>query len=194
MEVCPPPIAPPAFPPPPPPQGRTNIVKAYDLDTYRWIPDHLFNPQLMAYAAGLSPAASLADVPCPRSGHTATLYRDPQAGPCMLVFGGRAAKAAYCNDLYAYYLQSHTWQRLQPSGNKPAPRAGHSALLYRNTLVVFGGYSGGTRDQKVFGARGRWQPGRGDCMRAPPPPAGPRPPPLPRPLCSHPSRPESGGQ
>jgi len=131
-------------------QGRSNVVKVYDLEKYQWLPDKPFNPQLVAYAVGLSGAASLVDLPCARSGHTAVVAKDPNHQPCMVVFGGRASKSVYCADIFMYNFETRMWHKLQTTGAAPSARAGHSAVMYKNQMVVFGGYAFQNQEKVYF--------------------------------------------
>lgn len=77
--------------------------------------------------------------PEPRAEHTALLDPDHDQ---MIVFGGRAADGRYLNDVWALSLsEPRTWTQLTPSGDGPAPRAGHSVVLdtRRGRMIVYGG-------------------------------------------------------
>ena len=37
-------------------------------------------------------------------------------------------------------IESHVWEQIETTGTKPSPRAGHSATIHGNTMVIFGGY------------------------------------------------------
>ncbi len=66
---------------------------------------------------------------------------DP-AGRQVFLFGGRSGGAR--DDLWRYSLDSATWAEVQPSGQRPPARFGHTVLLdSRRRLIVFGGQAGG---------------------------------------------------
>ena len=77
--------------------------------------------------------------PGPRSGHTWTV--DPSSAAAYL-FGGRGS-AGLAGDVWSYDLTSDRWTQLQPDGDGPPPREGHSAAWVDGLgLVVFGGRTG----------------------------------------------------
>ena len=119
-----------------------------------------------AVGSGVLPAAQLlwlkpivvGDTPTPRAGHTAVLF-----GASMIVFGGsRGWGTEAFNDLHVLdvgnirpWLQPSVaslhedpvqdadslvfWYRPSVSGQAPAARAGHTAALIGNNMLVFGG-------------------------------------------------------
>ena len=49
-------------------------------------------------------------------------------------------KAGYdMDELYMLDLKSRTWELITPKGSKPAARYLHSAVLLKDTMVIFGG-------------------------------------------------------
>jgi len=78
---------------------------------------------------------SRGDVPQTRDDHTALLFETEQ---CMIVFGG-FVNGAQTNEIYKYFFQENKWQKVVPQGVLPPPRVGHSAVIYRSSMVVFGG-------------------------------------------------------
>lgn len=46
------------------------------------------------------------------------------------------------NDLLRFDIKENTWGRVVTTGNPPAPRYHHSAVVYANSMFVFGGYTG----------------------------------------------------
>lgn len=92
--------------------------------------------------------------PLPRWKHSATaLDRDR-----ILVFGGFHSTSLRLNDVWIYEISADTWSQPNPQHNMeasvknqlsfnawpnaPSPRAGHSATLIGDQLIVFGGYGG----------------------------------------------------
>ena len=59
-------------------------------------------------------------------------------GTKIFVFGG-CDGTDYSNDLLVIDTESNSWVREKTQGTKPAPRSGHSCVLYNNALYVFGG-------------------------------------------------------
>ncbi len=44
------------------------------------------------------------------------------------------------NELYRYYFKENKWEIIQPMGTTlPPKRAGHSAVIFGDSLVIFGG-------------------------------------------------------
>ena len=77
--------------------------------------------------------------PLPRGEHTA-IARDRQ----VYVFGGYGGAAVArrdFNDLFVLDVQLWSWQKLDPQGEAPVPRSGHSAALIEDKMVVYGGWS-----------------------------------------------------
>jgi hypothetical protein len=56
----------------------------------------------------------------------------------VFVFGGNDGSSLF-NDLHILDTQSMSWSQPLTSGQPPLPRAGHSALLVGDYIVVFGG-------------------------------------------------------
>jgi N-acetylneuraminic acid mutarotase len=45
-----------------------------------------------------------------------------------------------CNADALDAIESHVWELIETTGTKPSPRAGHSASIHGNSMVIFGGY------------------------------------------------------
>ena len=57
----------------------------------------------------------------------------------MIIFGGFES-GARVNTLSRFSFATRKWDTLKPStGPLPEPRAGHSAAVFKDTLIVFGG-------------------------------------------------------
>jgi N-acetylneuraminic acid mutarotase len=77
---------------------------------------------------------SRGEVPVTRDDHTAVLYEGS-----MVIFGG-FVDGERTNDIYRYYFKDNKWEKVAVLGmDAPLPRAGHSALVYADSMVIFGG-------------------------------------------------------
>ncbi|GIX64648.1 kelch repeat protein, putative [Babesia caballi] len=83
--------------------------------------------------------------PHPRSGHV--MVTD---GKMLYMSGGYAGRAHY-DDIYSYNIATHTWTRIDYSGDlyPPAVR-GHSACVMNHEIYVFGGYNGDSNFNTLF--------------------------------------------
>jgi hypothetical protein len=80
------------------------------------------------------------DVPAPREDHTWTV--DAASGIAWL-FGGRDRGTLF-GDLWSYDLATGRWTQVEPSGDAPAARFGHTGTWVDGVgLVVWSGQSGG---------------------------------------------------
>ena len=46
------------------------------------------------------------------------------------------------NDLLRFDVKDCSWGRVVTTGSPPAPRYHHSAVVFANSMFVFGGYTG----------------------------------------------------
>ena len=78
--------------------------------------------------------------PVGRYGHSLSIV-----GSNLLVFGGQV-ETTFFDELWRFDLNSlkgtPTWQLVRPTGPAPARRTGHSAVVYRDRLYIFGGTDG----------------------------------------------------
>ncbi|ORX62208.1 galactose oxidase [Hesseltinella vesiculosa] len=85
------------------------------------------------------------DIPPPLVGASTTIV-----GNCLYVFGGRlVASRQMTNHLYILNLTTLVWERhIAPPDSDPAPlpRYFHSANIYKNSIVIFGGMSNARRN------------------------------------------------
>lgn len=57
----------------------------------------------------------------------------------MVIFGG-FVEGQRMNDIYRYYFKENKWEKVQNLGiDSPQPRAGHSSIIYGDSLFIFGG-------------------------------------------------------
>ena len=73
--------------------------------------------------------------PSSRDDHTAVAYEGS-----MIVFGGYLESGERTNEVWRYHFKEGKWEIVVAMGKlKPEPRAGHSAIIYGDAMVVFGG-------------------------------------------------------
>jgi len=80
--------------------------------------------------------------PSPRDRHCAVVY-----GNAFYVFGGFDGSAR-TNDFYKFDIVTGEWNRIIPNvidSTMPTPRHSHSAVVYKDSMWVFGGYDGSYR-------------------------------------------------
>lgn len=75
-----------------------------------------------------------------RSKHTAVAYNNGKSH-AIYVFGGDNGKQML-NDLIRFDVKEKSWGRAFSLGSAPAPRYHHSAVVYENSMFIFGGYTG----------------------------------------------------
>lgn len=95
------------------------------------------------------------DPPPARVCHSAVVY-----GERMYVYGGHVPDALNFirdvkNDFYAYHFATKKWEAIVPrNGSEPLPyKTEHTAVIYKNSMYLFGGYSNGTlgyRDVSIY--------------------------------------------
>jgi len=59
----------------------------------------------------------------------------------MVVFGGVTENGEILNDVWEWSFRSSSWKKLDTTGEVPAPRWGHSAVIYQDELWVYGGFT-----------------------------------------------------
>lgn len=57
----------------------------------------------------------------------------------MYVFGGKDSENNKLNDLWRLNIENFSWELLNPRGDTPMERSGHSADFYQGNMVIFGG-------------------------------------------------------
>jgi N-acetylneuraminic acid mutarotase len=105
---------------------RRNDMHVFNFTTKTW--------RLVDNATG-SP-------PTPRDRHSSVVYRN-----CLYIFGGFDGHAR-TNDLYQFDIETSHWTQILPStleSTIPTPRHSHSAIVYNDNMIVYGGYDGGYR-------------------------------------------------
>lgn len=78
--------------------------------------------------------------PSARSGHRMVVNKKK-----LFVFGGfhdNLRDYKYFNDLYAFNMESYKWEKIEATGNGPAPRSACCmAALNDGRILIYGGYS-----------------------------------------------------
>eukprot|EP01080_Neovahlkampfia_damariscottae_P001626 gene1626-12751_t len=102
-----------------------NIMYKYNFGTEKWKIINQINP------------------PQPRCAHTCTLYKDE-----MYCFGGSKG-IQKLSDFHKFSFSNYEWKEIKDCrGNRPGRTAYHSSNLYKNKLLIFGGFDGTTMDIK----------------------------------------------
>lgn len=99
--------------------GPQQLLWILDLKNFKW------EPMLMQKGS----------MPLPRDDHTAVIYE----GREMVVFGGFVDGSERTNDVYIYNIKDNKWEKVDTGRVAPKPRAGHSAVIYHHSMVIFGG-------------------------------------------------------
>jgi len=104
--------------------ARQSDVHAYNLETNLW---------QEIRAGGRAPPA--------RSGAQAAVWNG-----AVWFFGGYTKKDGdYFNDVYKYDIATSMWGSVHTLGEAPQKRTDHSVVLFRDSLLVFGGFDGHNR-------------------------------------------------
>lgn len=56
----------------------------------------------------------------------------------LFVFGGQGND----NSVYQFNTCNYKWKKIPSNTSSPSRRSGHSAVIYNNKMIVFGGYDG----------------------------------------------------
>lgn len=74
--------------------------------------------------------------PQPRTGARMALSHSDN---CLYLFGGQNRAAETLNDLWKFSLEKETWTKLNPRGEIPNPRSGHTLTIVGGSIMMFGG-------------------------------------------------------
>jgi leucine-zipper-like transcriptional regulator 1 len=79
------------------------------------------------------------NTPKPRSYHSGILFQNN-----LVLFGGfvqenNSTFHEYCNEIYTLNMKEMNWELLKVD-NPPSCRSGHTANLYKNEMIIFGGF------------------------------------------------------
>jgi len=73
-----------------------------------------------------------------RSALTALVWRDK-----LYTFGGwNGFSRTWYNDLHVFHFGTKHWNMITPKGRPPIKRTSHSAVIFKDKMYVFGGFSG----------------------------------------------------
>ena len=108
-------------------QQRLNDFHSFSFSDRRWSP--------------ILPSASSGSPPSPRDRHVALAYNS-----MLYVFGGFDGTSRVA-DFFGFDFSSMTWRQVLPAsgGGAPSPRHSHSAVVYKDSAFVYGGYDGSYR-------------------------------------------------
>ncbi|KAF2070974.1 hypothetical protein CYY_007707 [Polysphondylium violaceum] len=106
--------------------GALNTLSKYDLVSDSWFSFNSFNVSNNDITA----------IPSARYGHVAvtTLFNT------MYIFGGRNETTVF-NDIYKFNMENDMWVKIEPKGDVPKARWGHSGVTFTNNnqFLFFGG-------------------------------------------------------
>ena len=89
--------------------------------------------------------SSGAPPPSNRSLHTAVLHKDS-----LYIFGGYDG-AVRVNDFYEFHFPTRRWVSLYSiDDTPPCARDRHTAVVYDNSLYIFGGFDGSSRKNDFY--------------------------------------------
>ncbi|CAI2360532.1 unnamed protein product [Moneuplotes crassus] len=72
--------------------------------------------------------------PCARSSHSC-VHSDGK----LYIYGGKDEDTNKLNDLWEFDLKTQTWKEITITQDVPLSRSGHSATVYKNFMIIFGG-------------------------------------------------------
>eukprot|EP01091_Cochliopodium_minus_P007360 TRINITY_DN17255_c0_g1_i1.p1 TRINITY_DN17255_c0_g1~~TRINITY_DN17255_c0_g1_i1.p1 ORF type:complete len:297 (-),score=50.94 TRINITY_DN17255_c0_g1_i1:20-910(-) len=122
--------------------GRMNELFRYSIKENRWI---------KLLSEGFAPPE--------RCYHTAIIFRDD-----IYIYGGSSDKSKQ-NDMLRYSIENNKWNCVEYKNERnyeiPLPTRNHSASIYSNSMIIFGGQNEGTGISKKMYAfqfdEGRWE-------------------------------------
>lgn len=83
------------------------------------------------------------DNSCPKSRFKETLVCRKDS--FIYMFGGYVSKVGYSNDLFEYNIEKKIWRCVDQYGIVPDRRYCHTAIVYNDSMFIFGGYNGRTQ-------------------------------------------------
>lgn len=88
------------------------------------------------------------NTPPPRCSHQAVYYKDR-----VYIFGGEYAtldQFYHYRDMWYLDIKTNVWTEVNPVGDVPTARSGHRMLVWRNYIVLFGGFYEALREVKWY--------------------------------------------
>lgn len=82
------------------------------------------------------------NAPSKRYLHSACVYDSK-----WFIFGGEDDDETLVNDLHCYDFETNKWTKIHTIGNKPSKKAGHSTVVWRDEMIVFGGVTSTQEDE-----------------------------------------------
>ncbi|TDH73744.1 hypothetical protein CCR75_003836 [Bremia lactucae] len=98
--------------------SRFNDLCGYDINAQRW-----------------SREQAQGAIPSRRFGHSGVVHTETNR---LIVFGGWDGRDTL-NDLHEYSFTSKVWRKMETRGNSPPHRYRHTAVIFGDTMFVFGG-------------------------------------------------------
>ncbi|KAA3672549.1 uncharacterized protein DEA37_0004426 [Paragonimus westermani] len=86
------------------------------------------------------------NTPSPRSGHQAVYIKTSNTPASIWVFGGEYASPTqlrfyHYKDLWCLHLRTRKWEHVRMEGSCPCARSGHRMIAWKNSFMLFGGFS-----------------------------------------------------
>jgi hypothetical protein len=109
---------------------------------------HVFN-ELYRWSVEVNEWSRISSInpPPPRCSHQAVLFRDS-----IYVFGGEfctSDKFHHHRDLWRLDIKTNAWEEIKAKGG-PSARSGHRMTIWRNSIVLFGGFYEAFRETQWF--------------------------------------------
>uniref|UniRef100_A0A8C3L851 Uncharacterized protein n=1 Tax=Chrysolophus pictus TaxID=9089 RepID=A0A8C3L851_CHRPC len=107
-------------------QAKTPLW-IYDTDSARWTEGHDVPAEMESLA------------PTNRKGHSAVVYR-----ASMYIYGGYVGIRGISQEFWTFHFDTRKWLYVSTLSHNtgPGPRHGHSAVVYRTAMYLFGGLVG----------------------------------------------------
>ncbi|PHJ18647.1 kelch repeat-containing protein [Cystoisospora suis] len=146
------------LPAPPPPRSHTSFTllpnkdilmfggEKYDGQRVHVFGDlHRWNVEKNEWRHILSPVT-----PKARCSHQAVVYND-----CVYIFGGEFStfyQFFHFKDFWKFSLKTNLWTKIEVANVDEVPhaRSGHRLAIWRNLLILFGGFHDTTRETRYF--------------------------------------------
>jgi hypothetical protein len=103
---------------------RTNSLYSLDLNLLKW-----------------TEIQTSGERPEVRSSHSACINND-----FLFIFGGISDESEKLNDFWNFDLKLKFWTRIHGKGEEPTGRSGHSCVVYKDLLIIFGGMKDITKE------------------------------------------------